>query len=737
VNWRASRNVPLVTAVGATLVAVALVAVDAWVTVPGLADLEGFTVDARFRARGPREPATDRIVIVGLDDKTRDEASDVFQTRRGWARLIDALAGYDPKLVALDLFFSTPEVILPDALASRVDELDRRLPPGVDGDYAAAREAIAQVADELRGDAKLAAAVARAKRVYLGANFLLGNGVASAPEPVGLEPARHGEVADAGGGGQRRPASADRVVFTLPAIAKGAVGAGAVNAYRDADGVVRRLPLVIEYAGRHYMSLGLAVALAELGKPNDTSYIVGAPTLAAAGHALPVTVAGSAQLDMLGKGRFAMVSAADVLAHRAPREALAGKLVFVGYTFATYDKVATPLDATADGIELHATLAENVLADRLLVRTGPIASIVATLLLCAIVVAAQLRRVRRRAWVPPVLALAAILAYLAIAYLMFLRGTVVAIAAPVLATGVVVIAATIGGLATEGREKAHLRAVFSQYVSRSVVDRILADPAKARLGGERKELTVLFSDIRGFSQLAEGLRPEVLASFLQEYLTPMTELVLESGGTLDKYIGDAVMAIWSAPIDFPDHAARACDVALAMQAALVTLNQKWVVEGRPEIAIGIGVNTGQMAVGNMGSAARFDYTVLGDQVNLASRLEGLTKEYGVGILVGEATMRAAGDRFVFREIDLVRVKGRAGAAPVYELCGRHGESTASLTGFADALAAYRRREFEAARSAFAAIDRDPAAAAMATRCSVLSGSPPPADWDGVYEQRSK
>jgi adenylate cyclase len=729
--------VPLVTAAIATLVAVALVAVDAWVALPGLADLEGLTVDARFRARGPRDPATDRIVIVGLDDKARAEAPDVFQTRRGWARLLDAIAGYEPKLVALDLFFSAPEEILPEALAARVDDLDRRLPTGGDGDYAAARGALAQVADELRGDAKLAAAIARTKRVFLGANFLLGNGVASAPEPIGLEPARHGEVADAGGGGRRRPTSADRVVFTLPAIAKGALGAGAVNAYRDADGVVRRLPLVIEYAGRHYMSLGLAVALAELGRPNDTSYVIGAPTLVAAGHELPVSIAASAQLDMLGKGRFPTVSAADVLAKRAPREALAGKLVFVGYTFATFDKVTTPLDATADGIELHATLAENVLTDRLLVRTGPAAAIIATLVLGAIVVAAQLRRIRRRAWVPPVVALAAILGYIAIAYVMFVRGTVVAIAAPILATSVVVIAATIGGLATEGREKAHLRAVFSQYVSRSVVDRILADPAKARLGGERKELTVLFSDIRGFSQLAEGMRPEVLASFLQEYLTPMTELVLDSGGTLDKYIGDAVMAIWSAPIDFADHAARACDVALAMQAALVALNAKWAAEARPEIAIGIGINTGQMAVGNMGSAARFDYTVLGDQVNLASRLEGLTKEYGVGILVGEATMRAAGDRFVFREIDLVRVKGRAGAAPVYELCGRRGEASTRLGEFASALAAYRRRDFEAARSAFAAIERDPAARTMAERCSVLAAAPPPGDWDGVYEQRSK
>jgi len=523
---------------------------------------------------------------------------------------------------------------------------------------------------------------------------------------------------------------------TMPEVAAGAVGTGAVNTFRDEDGVTRRVPLVLGYGGRFYMPLGLAVALAELGKPGDTKYLVGDSVLTAGGIDLPVTRGASIVLDVLGRDRIPRVSAADVLAGRAPKESLANKLVFVGFTYAAFDKVVTPLDHLADGVELHATLAENVLGGRLIRATGSIATLLAVLALCGTVCAAQLRRVRRRPWMPPLIALGAVLLYIGLAVALFANGTVIPIGLPVVLAAFVLVAATIGGLATEGREKARLRAVFSQYVAGPVVDRILADPARAKLGGERKELTVLFSDIRGFSLFSEGMAPEKLAAFLGEYLTPMTELVLASGGTLDKYIGDAVMAIWGAPIDVPDHAARACDVALKMQETLIGLNQQWAKSGKPAVSIGIGLNTGAMAVGNMGSAARFDYTVLGDQVNLGARLEALTKEYGISILVGEATAKAAGDAFVFREIDLVRVKGRAGALPVFELVGRAGEVTID-PAFAAALAAYRARELVAAEQQFAAIAGDPVAAVMAKRCAELAAEPPPADWDGVYEQRSK
>ncbi len=604
-----------------------------------------------------------------------------------------------------------------------------------DPKLAETRAVIRDVVEELRGDELLAAAIARSKRIYLGALFFFGAKVDQVAEPSGLTGARHGEVVDAGGGGARRPPNARAVTTTLPSIGGGALGAGATNNYVDEDGVTRRLPLAIEHSGRHYMPLGLTVALAELGAQGDTSYLVGARTMKAGGRELPVSKAATLVLDVMGKHQLPRVSAADVLSGTAPRASLEGKLVFVGLTYLGIDKVATPLDRLADGVELHATLAENVLGGRLLRGTGDIATIFATLLLCGFVCAAQLRRVRRQPWVPPLIALGVIVLYVGIALLMFSRGTIIAIALPCLLASAVLVAATIGGLATEGREKAKLRAVFSQYVAGPVVDRILADPARAKLGGERKELTVLFSDIRGFSLFSEGMAPERLAAFLGEYLTPMTELVLASGGTLDKYIGDAIMAIWGAPVDVPDHAARACEVALEMQETLVALNKVWAKAGKPAVAIGVGINTGAMAVGNMGSAARFDYTVLGDQVNLGARLEALTKEYGISILVGQSTAQAAGDRFVFREIDLVRVKGRAGAVPVFELVGRKG--VVVEPAFADALASYRRGEFRAAQETFAALTSDPVAVILAARCAELAAEPMPADWDGVYEQRSK
>ncbi|HUS33372.1 MAG TPA: adenylate/guanylate cyclase domain-containing protein, partial [Kofleriaceae bacterium] len=604
------RNVPLLTAIAATVAVLALLAVHLWVSaLPGMDKLEGFSVDARFKMRGPRAPSTDRIVIVGLDDETHRRHPEVFQTRRGYAALIDALTKYNAKVIALDLFFSSPEIFLPSDIEAdvRATASDVQANPPADPTAAKLALLVGKINEQLRGDELLTAAITSSKRVFLGAHFFGGPG-ASAPEPGKLALARHGEAADSGRGGQRRPIHAYAVDFTMDTIGAGAIGAGAVNNFRDKDGIVRRMPLSVEYGGRQYMSLGLAVALYDLGKPGDTRYLVGNDTLRAGGHELPVGDAASLTLDMLGKRKFTRISAADVVDGKVAPEALANKIVYVGFTLSSFDKVQTPLDNLADGVELHATLTENILGNRLMRVAGPLAAILATLALSVIVILLQLRRVRRRAWVPPLASLLAFAAYVVVAQLVFSGGLIIQVATPIVMASFVLIAATVGGLATEGREKAHLRAVFSQYVSRTVVDKVLADPSRMKLGGERKELTVLFSDIRGFSAFAEGMGPETLASFLGEYLTPMTDLVLESGGTLDKYIGDAVMAIWAAPVDLPDHAARACEVALKMQEALIALNKKWKTEGKPEVAIGIGINTGAMSVGNMGTPARFDYT---------------------------------------------------------------------------------------------------------------------------------
>ncbi|HUH03253.1 MAG TPA: adenylate/guanylate cyclase domain-containing protein, partial [Kofleriaceae bacterium] len=242
---------------------------------------------------------------------------------------------------------------------------------------------------------------------------------------------------------------------------------------------------------------------------------------------------------------------------------------------------------------------------------------------------------------------------------------------------------------------------------------------------------------------SETLEPEMLSRYLNEYLTPMTERVMSDGGLLDKYIGDAIMAVYGAPLEMTDHASRACATALAMHRDLRPLNESWRARGLPEIAIGIGVNSGPMAVGNMGSEARFDYTVMGDAVNLGARLEALTKEYGVDILTGEATAQSA-TGFVFRELDLVRVAGRQGTARVFELVGRDGDgplSATQLAVFAGALEAYRLRDWPAAEAGFSTfLDQVPAdgpAHVMRDRVRTLRHSPPPADWDGVYAQVTK
>ncbi len=741
---RTGRNGPLAAALVATLLAALIhVGHHRGLPVPGLERLELATIDTRFHLRGALPLRDDRIVVVGLDDQTRREAPDVFQTRRGWARLLTALAAQHPQVIALDLFYSAPEIILSAPLAAQVKAAAAAAAaePAPSPALITARDALAAVSDELRGDEVLAQAIAEAKVVYLGAGFRMIESAADRPrspppEPPGLDGA---QLDDAVGGAAGAP-SAYAVSTTLPALAAGAAGAGAVNHVRDLDGVARRLALVIELGGRYYGSLGFVLAARASGQP--TRYVAPTGVVSLGERALP-THGAVARLNYLGR-RFARISAADILAGRTPPGALADKLVLVGFTYAAFDKVPTPFDPLSDGVELHATLLHNLLHEGLLRDAGTGTGLAAVLGLGGLVTLLHLRRLRRRPWLPPMIAAGLLLGWLTLTQLAFDRGLVLEVLPPAFTLVLAVVAGTVASIATEGREKARLRGAFAQYVSKTLVERIVANPEAARLGGERRDLTVLFSDIRGFSRIAESLAPEQLAAFLNRYLTPMTDLVLERDGTLDKYIGDAVMAVWNAPVDVPDHAARACDAALAMQDALGPLNQGWRAQGLPAIAIGIGINSGPMAVGNMGSEARFDYTVLGDAVNLASRLEALTKEYGVDVLCGEATQAAAGAGFVFRELDWVRIKGKDRVVRIFELCGRAGHAPLTADDLARwdrMLAAYRGHDLAAAEALLTDLagrhPDDGPIGVFRARLRELAAAPPGDDWDGVYDQRSK
>ncbi len=298
----------------------------------------------------------------------------------------------------------------------------------------------------------------------------------------------------------------------------------------------------------------------------------------------------------------------------------------------------------------------------------------------------------------------------------------------------------------ERKQKTMIKGMFTQYVSSTFVEELVADPEKLKLGGEKKELSVFFSDIAGFSTFSETKTPEDLINFLNEYLSEMTKIVFDNNGTLDKYLGDAVMAFWGAPVPQPNHPYLACKSALLMQKRLKELQVKWKMEGETIIEARMGINTGEMVVGNVGGSQRFDYTVIGDNVNLSSRLEGVNKEYGTYILISDSTYEHVKNDFITREIDSIIVKGKTKPVNIYELIGFAGEElpsekTNSLKIYSEALQLYREKQFSGAADKFTKVlelvPTDRASIVFVNRCKLLNENPPPEEWDGVFVMKTK
>jgi class 3 adenylate cyclase len=288
------------------------------------------------------------------------------------------------------------------------------------------------------------------------------------------------------------------------------------------------------------------------------------------------------------------------------------------------------------------------------------------------------------------------------------------------------------------RQRDQIHGLFKRYLDPQVVDELIRNPEKAAPGGERRELTVLFSDLVGFTSLSEDMSPEALVDVLNGYFERATEVLGQHGATLDKFIGDAIMCFWNAPLPQEDHGARACLTALGLLAVVDRLAPELEARGIPRLDCRIGINTGPGVVGNLGSRAAQDYTVIGDSVNLASRLEGAAKAYGTRILVSEDTVRAARGAVLTRELDLLRVKGRQLPVRVYEVVAVAGTQTpAHVRRFAEGLAHYRARRFEEARAAFLASPEDGPSRVFAARCELLLAQPPPEDWDGVFSLETK
>ena len=525
-----------------------------------------------------------------------------------------------------------------------------------------------------------------------------------------------------------------RTVAPDALFALAAAGVGHVNPPPDLDNVVRRVPLAVAaddgtevpaFAVRTLERAGKMLSPAEVPVDGLQRLVVHYP-------------------DRPFKG-FRTVSAKDVVRGTADLSGLRGAVIFVGATASNlHDALLVPTSrgVPMPGVEIHASIADTVLGRQWL-RPVPLAVQMLALVLLGLFVGLVTAAMRSRFAIPVLFASWA--AVVAGSFAAFDAGW---IADLILPTAVFIFgysAVTVQLRRSSDKARRELKAAFARYVSPDVVDQIIRDPGRLKLGGVRRRMSVMFSDIRGFTTISEGMGPDDLVHVLNIYLDRMTDLVFANRGTLDKYIGDAVMAFWNAPLDQPDHAVRAVRTTLQMRDALAEMNASKAFGPGMELHIGLGVNTGEMVVGNVGGQARFDYTVIGDNVNLASRLEGLTKEYGIQVLVSEATMKELGDAVLTRRLDKVAVKGKKEPVLVGEAMDPMELATAErkvlAKDFEAALDLYFAKKFsEAIAKAGEILAKHPddgPSKLLKSRAEAFLGSPPAEDWDGTWVYTKK
>lgn len=532
------------------------------------------------------------------------------------------------------------------------------------------------------------------------------------------------------------------VVGNIPMLAEAAQAAGFINVGADRDGVVRKAPLVISWEDDVYASLALAAVLRASGPEAAVLRLTsgGVESLRLDGRTIPLDARGRILLNYRGGRRtIPTYSARDVLEERLQPGALEGKIVFIGTSAAgLMDIRSTPLDQFYPGVEAQATVADNIVGGDFLRRPDWAPGLELTLVVGMGLLSTLLLLRMGGIWPLIILAVLGSSAWFGAVRSLNAHGLYLSPLMPMLT-----LAGNFGILSflkfwSEEREKRKIRSSFEHYLSPEVITRVLKNPDMLKLGGEKKELTVLFSDIRNFTSLSEKLEPQELVAFMNEFHSAMTGIILDQGGTLDKYIGDAIMAFFGAPEEQPDHALVGCRTALAMMERLYECRKDWCFPGFSRIEIGLGISSGEMVVGNMGSVKRMSYTVMGDQVNLASRLEGLTKFYGVKILISEFTHAQVRHEITCREIDQVRVKGKDTPVAIYEpfskdyfTDGRY----AFIASFEKGLQAYREGRFEEAMALFEDTlvfkPEDHPSLLYIERCRTMSATPLPQGWDGV------
>ena len=699
-----------------------------------VAKLEAALYDIKVRAFA--DPGIDeRVVIVDIDEKSLREIGRWPWPRAQTAQLTRNLfEQYGVAAIGFDVVFAEPDQ---SSGLPVLEDLGR----GPLAGEAAFRAMLERMRPRLDYDGVLAEALASGPAV-LGFYF----NFAQPPEIVGQLPppaidcgelARHGIT----------PHDAAGYNANLPRLQERAVGAAFFNMEADFDGVARRMPMLMKHGGQCYGALSLLALGAGMG--SETLNLLPAagwrpPRLDLDGLRVPLDAAARALVPYRAAHAYNYIPASDVIHARTPAAQLEGRVVLIGSTApGIMDLRVTPVSRVLPGVEVHANLISAMLDDT--VKWQPVNGDRLEMIAIAIV------GVALAALLPVVSPLWAALATVLLTGLLgagnfYAWNSLQAqlpLAASLLAIWGLFVLNMSYGFFVEARSKAQITRLFGQYIPPELVDEMAKDPARYSLRGQSKVMTVLFSDIVGFTSFSEKLEASQLADMLNIFLSHMTKLIQANRGTIDKYMGDAIMAFWGAPMSDERHARDAVLTGLAMQATLQDLNPVLKQHGWSEVAIGVGINTGRMSVGNMGSEFRMAYTVMADAVNLASRLEGLTRQYGVGVLAGEAT-RAECPDITFQTVDRVRVKGKAVPVAIFEPLGVTAELPAErlreVEQFEAALADYHARRWDEAEIKLMELGRaNPRKLYQVylDRVTHFRFNPPAADWDGVFTYTTK
>ena len=686
-----------------------------------------------------------RIVILDIDERSLDQAAlGHWPWRRDKisALLKKLFDEYGIVIAGFDVVFAEPDE------SSGLPVLDK-LAKGQLKDVAPFQSALKELRPQLDYDGIMAQTF-KGRPVVLGYYFNHEKAVRSGaiPKPVLTDEAFQG----------RRIAvtSWEGYGGNLPEFQQNAANAGHFNPLVDGDGVVRRVPMLAEFNGAYYEALSLAVIRVLAGYPkvepgfadadaSSKSY-AGLEWLKVGPVTIPVDDTVSALIPYRGnRGSFKYISFADIYFDKVPKEELKGKIALIGASApGLLDLRSAPVGSVYPGVEIHANMVAAMLDGNFKHKPPYMLGAEVTLLLLAGIALSLLLPLLS----PLKAMLASLLAIVLIVGLDVLLWTKGGLVLP-LASSLSMVIVMFGfdmswGYFVESRSKRQFTDLFGQYVPPELVDEMAKDPERYSMEGKSEELTVLFSDIVGFTSISESLAPKELSQFINDYLTAMSLVIRNNRGTLDKYIGDAIMAFWGAPVADAEHARQGVITAMAMQAELDQLRAQMLARGWPDIRIGVGVNSGNMRVGDMGSKLRKAYTVMGDAVNLGSRLEGLTRVYGVGIIVGASTRQAVKD-VVFRELDRVKVKGKDEPVDIFEPIGMEGQVEPRVLDeiklWHKALKAYRAQNWdEAEMNLFNAQRMSPECKLYEIyfeRIQQCRVEPPGPGWDGVTAFKTK